>query len=497
MKRFLLAATVLALASAAHAETASTARMTADITALSADTMEGRFPGTEGETKALAWIERAFADAGLQPFDTKVWRQPVPLVARTPKTATLILRLGGQKLNLSADIILLGQDAGETIRNAPLAFAGYADHLAGAKLSGAVVLFRDSDSPAETTPQPVDATTRTAALKTAGARSVLAIIPDGAFDKRKARTFPTLQLPQDQTFAIRGFIRESAARRLLAASGGDLTALDTQAAKPDFRPTALPARIDATATTEVRRFVSANVVGRIRGSKPGAGAVLYTAHWDAFGHCRPLELDPICSGAVDNASGVAGILEVARLFRAGPRPERDIVFVATTGEEHGLLGSRAYAAAPVVPIARTAASINIDTIALYGKGQPIGFVGAGLTSADTMLARLAAEQGRVLDSGGGARFVYKSSDAWPLLRAGTPAFVLSGVISRAGPDKGQAFLDFITRRVHSPADKLTPEVDLIGAAEDVDLSYRAGLAFAHVDATPAFLPASPFQRPSR
>jgi hypothetical protein len=497
MRRFLLAATVLALASTAHAETASTARIAADIAALSADTMEGRFPGTDGETKALAWIERAFADAGLEPFGAKGWRQPVPLVARAPKTAQLSVRLAGQTLDLSADVILLGQDAREMIRDAPLTFAGYADQLVGAKLSGAVVLFRDSDSPAETTPQPLDATTRTAALKAAGTSAVLAIIPDGAFDKRKARAFPTLQLPQDQAFAIRGFIRESVARRLIAATGGDLTALDAQSAKPDFRPTFLPARIDATATTDVRRFVSANVVGRIRGSRPDAGAVLYTAHWDAFGRCRPAESDPICSGAVDNASGVAGILEVARLFRAGPRPERDIVFVATTGEEHGLLGSRAYAAAPAVQIAKTAASINIDTIALYGKGQPVGYVGAGLTSADTMLTRLAAEQGRVLDPGGGARFVYKSSDAWPLLRAGAPAFVLSGVISRAGPDKGQAFLDFITKRVHSPADKLTPGVDLTGAAEDVDLSYRAGLAFSLVDTTPEFLPTSPFQRPSR
>jgi hypothetical protein len=336
MRRLFLVTVAVALATTAHAETASPQRMSADIAELSADPMEGRFPGTNGETKALAWIEKAFADAGLKP-----WRQPVPLVARTPKAATLSARVGAQSLDLSADVILLGQDTSETIHDAPLAFAGYGDHVTGAKLVGSVVLFRDGDSPSETAPQPLDATTRTAALTAAGARAVLAIIPDGAFDKRKARAFPTLQLPQDQAFAIRGFIRESAARRLVEASGGDLSTLDAQAARPDFRPTTLPGKLDATATTEIRRFVSANVIGRILGSKPGAGAVLYTAHWDAFGRCRPAELDPICNGAVDNASGVAGILEVARLFRAGPPPERDIVFVTTTGEEHGLLGGRA------------------------------------------------------------------------------------------------------------------------------------------------------------
>jgi Zn-dependent M28 family amino/carboxypeptidase len=494
MKRLLLAAIALVLATTVQAETASTTRMAADIAALSADTMEGRFPGTEGETKALAWIERAFADAGLKPVSGKGWRQPVLLVARTPKPGALTARVAGQTLDFSADVILLGQGARETIKDAPLAFVGYGDQTTGAKLAGAVVLLRDADSPAESAPKPIDSPTRIAALKAAGARAALAILPDAAFDKRKARSVPTLLLPEDLPLAIRGFIRESAARKLIAAAGGDLATLDAHAVKPDFRPTSLPARLDATATTEVRAFNSANVVGRIPGSKPGAGAVLYTAHWDAFGHCRPAESDTICNGAVDNASGVAGILEVARLFRAGPPRERDIVFVATTAEEHGLLGSRAYVAAPAVPLAKTVASINIDTIALYGKGQPIGYVGAGMTSADATLTRLAADQGRVLDPGGGARFVYKSSDAWPLLRAGVPAFVLSGVISRAGPDKGQAFLDFIGKRVHTPADELTAEVDLTGAAEDVDLSYQAGLAFSRADTRVDFLPTSPFQR---
>lgn len=492
MKRFFLATAAVVVATTAHAETASPTRMAADIVALSADDMEGRFPGTAGEAKTLAWIEAAFAQAGLRPAGAKGWRQPVPLVARTPLTASLIARIDGRALDLSADVILLGENAGETITDAPLVFAGHG--VASADIAGAVVLFRDTDSPIETTPQPLDTTTRTAALKVAGVRAVLAILPDAAFDKRKARAFPTLQLPEDQAFAIRGFIRESAVPALI---GGNLAALDAAAAKPGFQPRPLPARITASATTQVHRFVSANVVGRIPGAKPGAGAVLYTAHWDAFGHCRPAEPDPICNGAVDNASGVAGILEVARLFRAAPPPERDIVFVATTAEEHGLLGSRAYVAAPAAPLSKTIASINIDTIALYGKGHPVGYVGAGLTSADPLLIKLAADQGRVLDPGGGARFVYKSSDAWPLLRAGVPAFVLSGVISRAGPDQGQAFVDFIAKRVHTPADELTAEVDLIGAAEDVDLSYRAGLAFSHADAAVDFQPMSPFQRSAR
>jgi hypothetical protein len=487
--RYLLL-TALLLAGTANAQTASVDRMRADIAALSADTMEGRFPGTPGQAKTLAWIEQAFAEAGL-----KVSRQPVVLFSRQPKSTILTARAGGQTLDLSAEALLLGRDALEMIKDAPVIYGGHGDQMVGADLSGAVVLFRDSDSPAETSPHPIDSVTRIAALKAAGALAVLAITPDRGFDNRRARVTPILQLREDQPFAVRGMVRETAARTLLAAAGADLAALDAQAAQPGFRPTPLPIRLDVTATTDIRRFLSANIIGRLTGAKPGAGTVLYTAHWDAFGRCKPEAAQAICSGAVDNASGIAGVLEVARLFRAGPPPERDIVFVATTAEEHGLLGSRAYVAAPAAPLASTVASINIDTIALYGKGHPVGYVGAGLTDADAALARLAADQGRMLDPGGGARFVYKSSDAWPLLKAGVPAYVLSGVISRGGADKGQAFTDFITQRAHLPADKLTPAVDLTGAAEDVDLSYRAGLAFSRADARIDFAPGSPFQRP--
>lgn len=492
MRRLLLVAFLLA--SPAHAQTASVARLRADIAALSADAMEGRFPGTPGEAKTLPWIEQAFAQAGLKPAGSRGWRQPVFLVSRLPTSGLLTARAGGQVLDLSSEVVLLGRDPLVAIRDAPVVYAGHGDQLTGEDLNGAVVLFRDGDSPAETSPNPIDSVTRTNALNAAGALAVLAITPDSGFDSRRARVTPVLHLREDVPFSLRGMIREAAARRLLAAAGADLTMLDAQATKPDLRPTPLPIRLDATATTEIRRFLSANVVGRLSGSKPGAGTVLYTAHWDAFGRCKPAEALAICSGAVDNASGVAGMLEVARLFRAGPPPERDIVFVATTAEEHGLLGSRTYVAAPAAPLASTVAAINIDTIALYGKGHPVGYVGAGLTDADATLARLAADQSRVLDSGDGARFVYKSSDAWPLLKAGVPAFVLSGVIAR-GADKGQAFSDFITQRAHRPGDRLTAAVDLTGAAEDVDLSYRAGLAFSRADANLAFAPTSPFQRP--
>ena len=151
---------------------------------------------------------------------------------------------------------------------------------------------------------------------------------------------------------LRGYISEEAASRLI---GSRVT-------------------LDAEVETRVRRFVSANVVGRLRGTSDPGRAIVYSAHWDGFGRCRPGEADPICNGGIDNASGVAGMIELARWFAAGPRLDRTLLFVATTAEESGLLGMRAYAARPAIPLADTVASINIDTIALYPPGQRPGQV---------------------------------------------------------------------------------------------------------------------------
>ena len=147
----------------------------------------------------------------------------------------------------------------------------------------------------------------------------------------------------------------------------------------DSSATPLPLRADAKVTTDITEFTSHNVAGVLKGAKQPDEYILYTAHWDSFGSCRPGEADEICNGAIDNASGVAGMIELARAFAAGPRPDRSVLFLATTAEEMGLAGSRQFARTPLVPLSRTVAEFNLDVIVLYDRGNTAGFVGAGLT----------------------------------------------------------------------------------------------------------------------
>lgn len=485
-------AALAATPAAAQQPAASEARIRADMAALSADAMQGRKPGTKGEQLALGYVRRAFEQAGLKPGAKDGWLQPVALVERSPVSATLEAQAGGETLDISRDAILIGRSAQESMKGA-LAYAGFAV-AADPALKERIVLYRDADAPgASAGPSPTDAFSRYAALD--GASIALAIVDDAGFETQRRRTHGAMGLASEDRFLVRGFIRESAARRLLAAAGEDLTALDARAAQPDFRAVRIAATIEASARTAVRAFTSHNLIGRIDGVKRPDEAVVYTAHWDSFGLCRPGESDPLCNGAVDNASGVAGMIELARMFQAGPRPDRTILFVATTAEEQGLLGARAYAAAPPVSLARTVAAFNIDTIALYPRGNPAGFVGAGLTTADETFAAAAAAQGRKLDTGAGARIVLKSSDAWAMLRAGVPAYILSGVIARDGPDKGRTFLSYVGSRYHGPDDEMSDALPMGGAAEEIELVHAAGRIYSAADAKLDFLPASPFQRP--
>jgi hypothetical protein len=487
-----IAAGLIALPGLASAQSASVDRMRQDMAALSTDAMTGRFPGTPGETRTLAYLRNALARAGAKPAGGK-WLQRVAMVSRTRISSGMTVTAGGQAFDLSNDVILLGQRRRETIADVPLVYAGHAE--AKADLRGAIALFRDTQQATTALPTPADTPARMAMLAASGARGALAIMADASFDNRRARTGATLWLPEDFPLAVRGVIRESAARRLLAAMGQDLAQLDAAAKRDDFRAAPLPARATVQTVTTIAPVVSYNVTAMIAGTKANAGAVLYTAHWDGLGHCQADNSRAICNGAIDNASGLAALVELVRLFRAGPSPEHAILFVATTAEEQGLIGSRAYARAPVVPLARTVAAINLDTLALHRRGQPVGIVGGGLTTADGTIERLIAAQRRRSDRADSNGPVYKNSDAWPLLKSGVPAFVLSGTIARSGTDNGAAFREFIAKRVHTPRDVMDPAVPLDGMAEDVDLAYRVGHMFSAAGTTIDFLTDAPFRRP--
>ncbi len=216
-----------------------------------------------------------------------------------------------------------------------------------------------------------------------------------------------------------------------------------------------------------------NIIGKLAGGDPAAGAVLLTAHWDHLGHCRTLALDRICNGAVDNASGVAMLIEIARAIAAGPRPARDVYFVATTGEEEGERGASALVAAPPVPLASIVAAFNLDAFASAPAGAPVAIVGRGRTRLDELIFATARAMHRGVDRGRWANRYLKRQDGRPLLRHGVPAVMFSGAYGdRAGL---RAFLD---GRYHHPDDDLAHLGSLDGAAEDADLHVAVVRAVA-------------------
>ena len=400
-------------------------------------------------------------------------------VRRMRSAALKVRAADGSVLNLSDDVAMVSASASLTLAGLTVRDAGYVGETgeaarAGNHHCGVLALYRDADPPELSQPRPTDALTRLAMLGRAGTCGGLAIVSDDAFARRKAAFLEGVAtLASDPVLVVWGIIRESAAKRLLEASG--------------------PLEADLDVVTDVAVTTTNNVIGILRGATRPDEHLLYSAHWDSFGRCRPGEADEICNGAVDNASGTAGLLELARAFASGPRPDRSVLFLFTSAEEMGLAGSRQYARTPVAPLERTVAAFNLDVIALNERGNTVGFVGGGLTDADSVFARLAGGQGRTLEAGPMTRMVVRSSDAWSLLMAGVPAFILSGAIG-SGSNGNPAFREYLATRYHRPGDELLAALPMGGAVEEVELLYAVGRHFGRVGTGVRFVPESPFQR---
>jgi Zn-dependent M28 family amino/carboxypeptidase len=268
---------------------------------------------------------------------------------------------------------------------------------------------------------------------------------------------------------LAGAISQAAAERLLRAAGSDLADL-LATPGPSFRPVPLRLRASFEIATAVETIQTNNVVGRVRGSAGGGESLLYLGHWDHLGRCEPEGRDRICNGAVDNASGIAALLEIARTFgRGGARPKRDILFLATTAEEMGLLGAEYFASRPTVPLASIVTAINMDTLAIAPKGEKVVVMGRGHAALDALIDRTVAEAGRTLDGDDEADAFIERQDGWALARAGVPAILVGG--SFADMKRLGAYL---SGRYHSAADNPGPGLMLDGAAEDTDLMIALG-----------------------
>ena len=506
---------LLLSAATASGSPISPSRIKADVKALSSDAFLGRGPGEPGEAKAIDYISGRFRAAGLEPGgDNGGWYQDVPMVRFD--------RLPGSTLNLSMNgaalALQLGRDATLGLRNPgrtafealPLVFAGYGvvdaasgfNAYEGVDMRGKVALVLANDPDFEAGRDLGFEGRRMAyagrvgvkfeQAARAGAAGVLVIHEEAAASYPFSQlgsgdALPTFSFQPLQPSAMQftGWLTRDVSLRLLQASGQELEALKARARDPKFRAFALPgAAVSGAGEIRATPFVSHNVIGKLTGTGHPGEYIVYGAHWDANGKNGPDATgDDIRNGAVDNATGTAEVIEIARAFHAGKRSDRTVVFAAWTSEEKGLLGSDWYAGHPPYPLSTTVANINLDPHVVLPAARDIELIGGGRTDLETDFARAAKTSGlRVDPESSPEAGWYFRSDHFSFARRGVPsmAFRAGRDLIKGGRAKGQAIVSaYNSRCYHQPCDEFDPHWTFAGTVQEATVAWRLGETLAN------------------
>ena len=498
---------------------------------LASDDFGGRGPGSAGEDKTVDYIKSQFARIGLQPGNGGDWFQTVPMVETTAdESATLDLAVGGQRqvLAFGKDMVI-GTRTGQPVVNlkdSPLVFVGYGvdapeqawNDYAGLDVKGKTVVMLVNDPGFHARDARLFDGNRMTyygrwtykfeeAARKGAAAALIIHDTDGAsygWDVvRNSWSGPQYDLPAKDDPAprvpVQGWISGEAADALFKAAGQDLGKLRAAANKRGFKPVPL----DATASLQLKsRSVekqSRNVIGMLPGSEAPEEAIVYMAHWDHLGTHEGEAGDNIYNGAVDNATGIAGILEIAEAFRKAPTPpKRSVLFLAVTLEESGLLGSKYYVAHPVVPLDKTVAVFNLDALAPVGRARDLTVVGKGSSQLEDLLKAILDRQGRHAEAEDNtAAGYYFRSDHFNFAKAGVPALYIDSGIDlveggkAAGQAAGKAYTE---QRYHKPGDQYdTATWNLDGIVQDLGTVYDVGETLANNGAWPNWYEGNPFK----
>ncbi|MDX5982738.1 M28 family metallopeptidase [Sphingomonas echinoides] len=497
---------------------------------LSSDAFEGRKPTTAGETKATDYIVERFKAAGLKPGNNGGWFQDVPLVELTAKNVTPLNFTGGKapvSLAYRSDVVIATYRVTPriAIKDSPVVFVGYGitapergwDDYAGVDVKGKTVLIlvNDPDWQTPTNQGLFEGRAMTyygrwpykfeeAARHGAAAAIIVHETAPAAYGwgvVQSSWTGPQLELDEagdhaDQSQAI-GWMQLAKARELFASAGQDFDALNAAAKVKGFKAVPLGVTASVSFDNAIKRQASKNVIGILAGTTAPNDYVYYTAHWDHLGHCDAVNGDDICNGALDNASGVAGLVALAEAnAKAGPA-RRSLVFLSVTCEECGLLGSRYYAQHPIYPIAQTVGGVNMDGLNTVGRAKDFVVTGAGKSELEDRMKALVEAQGRVVKpEPNPERGSYFRSDHFSFAKLGVPMFYgKSGEDLRVGGEAAghAATLDYIEHRYHKPQDEYNPAWDWSGAVEDVQLYYGLGRALADGSDWPNWYKAAEFR----
>lgn len=508
-----------------------------DTKVLASDKFEGRKPGTRGEDLTVDYLQSQLKAMGLEPGNPDgTYIQKVPLVGITGSQAKPLTLTNGSKsltLGWKDEVVAWTKHVapGASIANSDVVFVGYGveapeyhwDDFKGVDVTGKtiVVLVGDPPVPDPSDPSKLDPKTFGGNAMTyygrwtykfeEGARKHAAAVlivhetgPAGygfqVVQGNLGERFDTLTPDKNMGRAnIEGWLSLDAARKLCALGGQDYDALKKQALSRDFKPVPLDVKASMAIHNTIRTIDSRNVIAKLQGSDPQLKDqyVIYTAHWDHFGISDPVNGDKIYNGARDNASGTAGVLEIARAFtKVQPQPKRSILFMFVTSEEQGLLGSQYYSQMPLYPLAKTAANINIDELNVFGPTSDITVIGLGASDLDDYLRQAANEQHRTLrpDPNPEKGYYYRS-DHFNFALQGVPALDTDAGIQSVDPsnDVRKKEDDWEAHDYHQPSDEVRPDWNLNGAAEDTELLFAVGYRVANADTLPNWKPGNEFK----
>jgi Zn-dependent M28 family amino/carboxypeptidase len=497
-------------------ESITAADLAPRIAVLASDSLAGRGPSSVGEDRTMTYLQAEFTRLGLEPGNDGSWYQDVPLVRSAVQGAPeLTIRGSGgapARFTFGSDWVGFSKRVVERaeVSNAEVVFVGYGvvapefgwNDYEGLDVQGKTVVILVND--------PGFATQDTALFRgrsmtyygrwtykfeeaarqgAAGALIVHETEPAayGWDVVRNSWTGPQFSLAAEDgnlgRVAVEGWIQLETARAIFQVAGQEYEALKARAAQRGFRAVPLGVTASARLSLETVRSTSRNFLARLRGTDRADEYVIYMAHWDHFGTDTTREGDQIFNGAVDNATGTAGLIEMAEAFTAlSTPPSRSVLFVAVTAEEQGLLGSQYYGTRPVVPLAKTVAAINMDAMNTDGRMRDVTVIGYGNSELDDYVIAAAESQGRVVrpDPEPEKGYYYRS-DHFSLAKVGVPAVYVDQGIDHV--EHGEAWTqqrqaDYRAHRYHQPADEYDPSWDLSGLVEDLRVLFHVGFRIA-------------------
>jgi Zn-dependent M28 family amino/carboxypeptidase len=502
-------------------------QFTRHIAVLASDSLEGRKPFSTGEKKTINYLKTEFEKLGLLPGNGESYFQKVPMVDIMSKPAGQLVFKGAKgnlSLNYLDDFVAATRRVREQVivQNSEMIFAGYGivapeygwNDYEGLNVKGktVVVLVNDpgfSDSTlfkGKTMTYYGRWTYKFEEAARQGAAGVIIIHDTGPASYgwtvvrsgwSKSKLYLQAEDDNMSRAVMEGWITMESAKKLFALAGVSDTLL-VAAGKKGFKPVPLGVSSSITLNNKIKKSESNNVLALLPGTDRKDEYIIYSAHWDHFGKGEPVDGDSIYNGAADNASGTAALLEVAHAFtRLKTKPKRSVLFLAVTAEEQGLLGSDYYATHPVYPLNKTVADINIDILQPFGRMKDIIVVGKGQSDLDEYAEEAAAKQGRTTrgepDPSGGWYF---RSDHFNFAKVGIPSlyFENGSVSVEHGEEWGKAQKKaYNDNRYHSPKDEYSPDWDVSGIIEDMQLLFDVGYRLSGETVFPGWKAGSEFK----